>query len=359
MLHDPAGRRRLFVTGAVCAGLAAALVFAAGRAALACTTVCIDGDRPVVAYNYDFHPSEGLLLVNQRGVTRRSAVSPGGAVWTSRHGSVTFNQFGRDNPTTGMNERGLMVSLMWLDGTKYPPADARPVTGILEWIQYHLDRDATVAEVIGSAGEVRPTSPTPIHYLFADATGDVAVVEFLGGKLVVHRGANLPVRALANDTYEESVRAYEAAKRAGTIPPSRGSLDRFVRGAMLAAKGGDPVARGFEVLASVANPGYTRWSVVYDLGNRVVNFKTDTNQEIRRLRLGGLDFACGGTMKMLDVTTAGSGDVAGRLVPWTRAANRALIEASFDQTPFLRSTPPAERESAAAHADETSTCAGR
>ena len=327
--------------------------------ARACTTVCVgDATRPVVAYNYDFDPQEGLVLVNKRGTTRKSRVDPGGLTWTARYGSVTFNQFGRDNPTTGMNEKGLAVSLMWLDGTEYPPADARPTTGILEWIQYNLDMHASVAEVAAHADTVRPTGATPIHYLFADAAGDAAVVEFLGGRLVIHRGVTLPVRALANSTYDDSVRAFEAAKAGGTVPSSRGSLDRFVRGAMLASAPGDPIDRGFAVLASVATPGRTRWSVVYDLGARVVNFRTDTNTARRRIALGHLDFDCRTPVRMLDATAPGAGDVTGRFADYTRAANRALLDASFSKTPFLADRPASERAVAAAHPDTTSSCAG-
>ena len=326
--------------------------------ARACTTVCVGDDtRPVVAYNYDFDPQEGLVLVNKRGTVRKSRVDPGGLTWTSRYGSVTFNQFGRDNPTTGMNEKGLMVSLMWLEGTEYPPADSRPALAILEWIQHHLDTSASVAEVVADAARVRPTGTTPIHYLFADATGDAAVVEFLDGRLVVHRGATLPVRALANSTYDESVRAYESAKTAGAVPASRGSLDRFVRGALLAKAPGDPIARGFTVLASVANPGRTRWSVVYDLAARVVSFRTDTNASVRRVALDRLDFSCRTPVAMLDITTPGAGDVTGGFREYTRAANRALIDASFSKTPFLAARPEAERASLAAHPDTTSSCA--
>jgi len=35
-----------------------------------------------------------------------------GATWVATYGSVTFNQFGRDKPMTGINEKGLMVSQM-------------------------------------------------------------------------------------------------------------------------------------------------------------------------------------------------------------------------------------------------------
>jgi penicillin V acylase-like amidase (Ntn superfamily) len=322
-----------------------------------CTTICLgDSDRPVAAYNYDFHPSEGLVLVNKRDTRKRSRLETGGTTWTSRYGSVTFNQFGRDTPTTGMNEKGLMVSLMWLDGTEYPPADGRPAAGILEWIQYNLDTRASVAEVVAGASEVRPVGSTPIHYLFADATGDAAVVEFLEGRLVLHRGETLPVKALANSTYAESVPAFEAARARGVVPETRGSLDRFVRGAMLAAKAGDPIDRAFSALASVANPGYTRWSVVYDLSRCVIHFRTDTNREIRRLRLAGMDFSCRTPVGMLDVTARGSGDATGRFAAYTRAANRALLDASFAKTPFLRDVSEAQRAVLAAHPDATSSC---
>src|SRR5215468_9158416 len=215
--------------------------------ALSCTTVCLlDKGRAVVAYNYDFYPPEGLVLVNKRGTRKISLLGPQGAVWTAAYGSVTFNQFGRDNPMTGINEKGLMVSQMWLDETRYPPADTRPVISILEWIQYNLDRHASVAEVLADAEAVCPWSQTPIHYLVADAAGDAAALEFLDGKLVVHRGATMPIRALANSTYADSAAAFEKAK--GVAPKSTASLDRFVRAAMLAGEtSGDPIARGFEI----------------------------------------------------------------------------------------------------------------
>ena len=42
---------------------------------LSCTTVCvIEKDKAVVAYNYDFYPSEGLVLVNKRGMRKASFI---------------------------------------------------------------------------------------------------------------------------------------------------------------------------------------------------------------------------------------------------------------------------------------------
>jgi len=223
-----------------------------------CTTLClVEKGRALVGYNYDAWASEGLVLVNKRGTSKKSRVEQGAASWTARYGSVTFNQFGRDRPSSGVNEKGLMVSLMWVDGARYPPADDRPAIGFLEWIQYHLDNHASVAEVVTNAEAVRIASAFPLHYLFADASGDAAVIEFLDGKAVAYRGETLPVKALANSTYADSIAAFEAAKRTGEMPTSHSSLDRFVRGAMLVSGDGDPIARGFAALAAVASPGIT------------------------------------------------------------------------------------------------------
>jgi penicillin V acylase-like amidase (Ntn superfamily) len=326
---------------------------------LSCTTVCLlEKEKAVVAYNYDFYPPEGLVLVNKRGARKVSSIRTQGATWTATYGSVTFNQFGRDNPMTGVNEKGLMVSQMWLDETKYPPADTRPAIGILEWIQYNLDRHASVAEVLANAETVRPMSRVTIHYLVADATGDAAAVEFLDGKLVVHRGAAMPVRALTNSTYADSIAAFERAKSKGEVPTSTSSLDRFVRAAMRAGGGNaDPIARGFEILTAVAQPDFTRWSIVYNLSAGEVYFRTEGNPAIRRFALAGFDFSCGTPVKMLDVTAGSAGDVSAAFVDYSVAANRALIESAFTKTPFLRDVPAAARDAMAVHPGTTSTCA--
>jgi hypothetical protein len=58
---------------------------------------------------------------------------------------------------------------------------------------------------------------------------------------------------------------------------------------------------------------------------------------------------------MLDVTAPRSGDVGPAFVDYTRAVNRALLEASYAKTPFPQGRSDAEK--VAAHADATSSCA--
>jgi choloylglycine hydrolase len=336
--------------------LAAALALLASDAN-ACTTVCFTNHSgPVVAYNYDFHSGDGLVLVNARGLAKTSVVDGKPHAWTSRFGSLTFNQFGRDHPMTGMNERGLVVAQMWLDEATYPAADGRPEVAVLEWIQLQLDTAATVADVLHTARAVRIRSRIPLHYLAADRGGNVAVIEFLNGELHVRTGAELPVPVLTNSTYADSLanlRRYRGFGGEAEPPPGRRSLDRFVRaaGGRSASVDGDPVARAFATLDSTRQEGWTRWSIVYELAGLRAHFRTETHPVIRQIDLATFTFDCSQPVRMLDIEARLEGDLRGRFTTYSTLANLDLIRRSFRQTPFLAQVPEVRMEVLARHPD--------
>ena len=334
----------------------AALTLLVATAADACTTaIDLDPERPIVAYNYDFPIGQGLVLINKRGVGKASGAGAGAATWRSRYGSVTFVQFGRDNPMTGMNEAGLVVSQMWLDAARYEEPDGRPPIGVLEWMQYLLDTAATVEEALDRAGEVRVQSSVPLHYALVARDGRATVVEFLGGVRVVHRGDALPHAALANSTYADSL-SYLASLDGSAAPDGTASLARFARAAIgiKSPAPSDPVERAFETLRAVEQPGQTRWSVVHDPRNLVVRWRSNLNGMIRSADLASFDLSCGTPVQVLDVH-AGGGEVGRLFVDYTSAANEALVLSSYAQTSFLA---PLGREAAlaAARLPEESRC---
>src|ERR1043165_1990357 len=171
-----------------------------------CTTFCMSvGDHVVFGQNYDWYTRIGMIMVNKRSVTRES-LTQRPAHWKSRYASITFNQYGRGFPCGGMNEVGLVVALMDLDETEYPPVDSRPSAGVLDWIQYQLDLSADIDQVIANASAIRvATGSRGTHYLIADRTGRAVTIEHLNGTLVTHSGATLPVSVLANDSYDRSL----------------------------------------------------------------------------------------------------------------------------------------------------------
>jgi len=319
--------------------------------ATACTTFCfVDDGQVIFGKNYDWHMDDGHLEVNKHGVLRSSFVpddARNGARWKSRYGSVTFNQYGRDFPSGGMNEKGLIVELMWLDQTVYPAPDARPSVGVLEWIQYQLDMSAVVGDVIASDRTIRIAGRSPLHYLVADPTGAVAVVEFLDGRMTTHTGASLPIAALTNNSYEDSL-AFLARARAEGHPAPQGaqSLHRFARTAERVSTyhrlpPQQAVATAFATLDSAGNDR-TQWSIVYDAGSRRIHFRTRSRHEIKTVELGRLDFSCDNPSLMLDMNTRAHGDVTGSLLHWSVEANIGLVRGAYAKTDFLSNVPEPE-----------------
>src|SRR5436305_4960627 len=295
-------------------------------------------------------------MVNRRGGAKTSILPAADrpASWTSRFGSVTFNQYGREFPTGGMNEAGLVVELMWLDDTRYPRPDDRPAVGALEWIQYQLDRWERAADVVRAAREVRVSSTVPLHYLVCDRTAACATVEFLAGELVAHTGTALPVPVLTNDRYDASLRFLEQKGDGGSSVAGPGSLERFARTAGLvrlrAARPGKAslVDNAFDILDRAAQGPHTRWSIVYDLRRGRIYYRTRDNRSLRWVDLAAFDFSCATPVRVLDIN-AGAGQVAARFADFRLDLNRDLIARSIRATAFAAGTSPEEIAAMAKH----------
>ena len=317
---------------------------------LACTTFCLVGKGEVLfGRNYDWMIGDALIFVNKRGVAKSASDgdSSNPAKWVSKYGSVTFNQYGRENPTGGMNEAGLVVEQMWLDESVYPN-DSRPSLGTQEWMQYVLDTSATTAEALKNASTIRIVSDVRVHYLINDKDGHSASVEFLNGKMVSHTGDELPIPTLTNDTYDKSI-GYSRANSSKEVTTSS-SLDRFTRASVKTEEfARNPkseqaaVDYAFAVLSNVAQKGFTQWSIVYDQKRGRVYFRTLRSPEIKSIDTRAFDYSCGTTVKMLDIDVKEAGDMTAKFADYTRRANRDLIDRSFNGTDFLKDIPARQR----------------
>jgi choloylglycine hydrolase len=176
---------------------------------------------------------------------------------------------------------------------------------------------------------------------------------------VAHTGGSLPVAVLTNNPYESSLSFYERRPQGyGTTS----SLDRFCTAAARTEAfaeelPADARAYAFSILAAVAQPGYTRWSIVYEIAERRVHFRTDRLPAFRSLDISNLDFSCEGTVRVLNLGTQVSGDISGYLEPYTFDDNRTLIEFAYRFTPFLDGTPQSVLDEIAAYPDST-RCVG-
>lgn len=346
----------------------------AGSNGFGCTAICLQ-DRAgwVAAFNHDWVVKDALIMTNKRGVSKVAAPPEGkGSTappvrWTSSYGSVTFNQYGREFPSDGMNEKGLFVAILLLEQSRWPALGSRAAIKATQWIQYQLDTSSTVQEVLDSAGHLQiagssqPGELSSFHFLACDRTGACVTVEGLDGKLVLHTQKELPVRALTNTPYAQALEALECGK------PVRGDVyhseTRFIEAAgklreAAAHLPGSAVERAFATLEAVESHdelGPTVWSSVYDLANLRVHFKTRDNRKVRHFDLSAFDFSCSSPVAVLDVLSDSAGDVSAHFVPYSRELNRKLISKTWSQTPGISTLPQEALELAVAY-PETCAC---
>ncbi len=332
-------------------------------AAFPCTAFELgSSEHRVMGKSYDWSFGDGQLVVNARGVVKRGVgLVPGDAPasWTSRFGSVTFNQYGRELPNGGLNEAGLALEVLWLNESQYPKKDERPSLNELQLVQYLLDTSGTVAEALDQARRVR-VAPVhgAVHYFACDASGACGTLEFLGGELVTTTGSALAAKVLTNSTAAESGAAWRALEKAGgKVPGGGSSLARSLRASSLVkAPSAAPVRDAFLVLDSVSLGAHSKWNIVYELDAKRVHFRTSDRTAVKTLSLSGLDFACGAETKVLDLATTLEGDVTAKLEPYRPAANEALVRKSLALTRVKLSE---EAVLGLAHFPERLACAAR
>jgi len=319
-----------------CALLGQSVTFLPLPQAQACTrAVYLGPDNLVITgRNMDWSGPMGTnLWIFPRRLHRDGAAGPNAATWVSKYGSVVASVF--DGGTAdGMNEKGLVVNLLYLTETQYEdPAKAgasRPIS-IAAWAQYILDNYATVNEAVGALSQqliyaVPVMSPDghegQVHVSISDATGDSAILEYVDGRLVIHHGrqfqvmTNSPVynQQLALNKYWEQI--------GGTVmlPGTNRAADRFVRASFYinavpkTADANEAVAEVFSVMRNTSVPlglstpsqpniSSTLWRTVSDQRDKIYYFESTRYPSIVWVKLDDINFAAGQPTKELKLST--------------------------------------------------------
>ncbi len=308
----------------------------------ACTAFSIKkGNTIFYGENFDWHAKDGLVVINKRGVKKIPQVFGAGdqktASWISKYGSVTFNTLGKEYFHGGINSKGLFVTGLTLEHSQYPPKDSRPVVSHAQYKQYFLDNCATVDEVMRETSNIRifaRNQKYPIHIFVADNTGQCAVIEFIDGKMVYHKGDEMTINVLSNSVYADAVDYLKEHKGFGgdkIVKKNRSnSLDRFVKAsAMVQSYHSNPSEPskeyGFNILKSVAQGERTVWRIVYDLNLMRIYFRTLLNEKLQYIDMKSIDFSCDSPSLVLDLKNRYSGDLTRHFKEFTPAVNREFI----------------------------------
>jgi penicillin V acylase-like amidase (Ntn superfamily) len=261
-----------------------------------------------------------------------------------------------------MNEAGLVIEQLWHQDAQYPALDDRYGLTELQWIQYQLDQASFVKDVIESDKHIRVSfmSVATLHFLVSDALGNIAVIEYLDGKMVVYTGNDLKYPVLSNCTYEVSL-DYVSMKATGndTIfsPWTENSSGRFTIAAKAIEKyrkgGGHPVTNAFSILEQVSQGHGTQWSIVYDPSGGQIWYKSCQNPTIKKLDFFAFDYSCESDEIYADIDD----DLTGKkdFTPYSYEANFNMINSVCNSVEFL-STIPEEFRMMTARYSGTTVC---
>jgi choloylglycine hydrolase len=278
------------------------------------------------------------LWVLPRGMERDGAAGPDSPTWTAKYGSVVAS--GYDIGTAdGMNEEGLVANLLFLAESDYGTTEGKPPLSMALWAQYVLDNFATVDEAVAElekepfrvqTAELPNGKTAQLHLAISDATGDSAIFEYLGGKLVIHHGKQY--RVLTNSpSYEQQLALNSYWQEIGGLtflPGTNRAADRFARASFLigaiptevapgyisavpgqtfanqAAASVLSVMRSVSVPLGITTPGQpnissTLWRTVADQKNKVYFFDSSTSPNAFWVPLADVDFSAGSPVRKL------------------------------------------------------------
>lgn len=302
----------------------------------ACTRVVYKGPENTIitARSMDWRDEiPANLWILPKGIDRTGEVGPLSEKWTSKYGSVVSTSWDIAS-SDGMNEKGLVANLLWLGESQYPkfnPKGKQKGIAISLWAQYFLDNFATVKEAVEQAQKEKfvivsdyiPGTEkfTTVHLSISDASGDNAVFEYIGGKLIIHHAPEYTVMT-NSPVFEEQLALNNYWKGIpGTImlPGTNRAADRFVRASYYInaiPQTPDPrtaVASVFSVIRNCSVPfgissetepniSSTRWRSVSDQKNLTYYFETVVTPNTFWVNLKEFDLSAKGKVMKLDLS---------------------------------------------------------
>lgn len=319
------------------------LVVALGMAPVAdaCTRVTWLGPEGMVItgrsmdwpYSFNAH-----LYAMPAGSTQDGYGGVNSLTWTRKYGALEVAGVSEpggpvDGVFDGMNEAGLVANLLYLGESDFgpAPADNRPRLSFTAWVDYVLTSYATVDEVVAAFtdpsiyivpinfGPGRKAHPT-VHLSVSDASGDSAIIEYLGGKPVIHHGRQYQVMT-NSPTYDKQLQLnsqWDNVDKTTQLPGSIQSQDRFVRASYYLSKlpqttdERQAVAGVFSVLRNASVPwgvgdpqkpnlAPTYWRGVADSTNKTYYFESALSPNVVWVNLAKVNLGPGSGIRSVPV----------------------------------------------------------
>ena len=237
---------RLFSRSAIAAAIAAIAAASPCRRVFACTRALYVGEGGLVITGRSMDWAEDMhtnLWAFPRGIAHDGAAGPNSPKWVFKYGSLIAAGYDIGS-ADGMNEAGLVANLLYLAESDYGQPDGKPAISISLWAQYVLDNFATVDAAVEALSKepfrvIAPKLPNgqgaQLHLAISDSSGDSAIFEYIGGKLVIHHGKQY--RVMTNSpSFDQQIALNAYWQDIGGdhfLPGTTRAADRFVRATFL------------------------------------------------------------------------------------------------------------------------------
>jgi len=237
--------------------------------------------------------------------------------WTSSYASLVTTVYGI-GMVDGFNEAGLGVHALYLKSTDVGARDpSRPGVQMGLFGQYLLDQAGTVSDALALVETFQPVMvqahgrEATIHFALEDSGGDSAIVEFAGGRPVIHHGRQYTI--MTNDpTYDEQLtllaqQDFSHPSSDMPLPGNVNAVDRFQRAAYYADLLVEPadvrqaVAGLMAIMRNVSVPFgapyaefgvyNTEYRTVSDLTDKLYFFELSTSPNVIWVEFDALDLS--------------------------------------------------------------------
>jgi hypothetical protein len=141
--------------------------------------------------------------------------------------------------------------------------------------------------------------------------------------------------------YEHSAKAYNVSmmeNRNSSFAFGNNSLDRFAEACSMVQSFRKEeitipiVDYSFNILAKVAQGSHTKWSIVYDISNKKIHFRTNTFGDIKSVSFQAFRFDCTAVSKVFDMNQKATGEVNNSFKEFSIEVNRNLVEKAFEES---------------------------
>jgi choloylglycine hydrolase len=159
----------------------------------------------------------------------------------------------------------------------------------------------------------------------------IEAIEFLNGKIVIHKDQEMPVKALFNTPYSremELIRYYKGFGGQYEIEMNNPEVPRFVKTAkMLKEYNGEvPTDYCLEMLRKLKVYETPDWSVLIDARHKMFYFKTSLYPDLKRFSFENIDFSNKMPSQVLNIDISKETDVISQFKPYSDDLMKQIID---------------------------------